>query len=79
MHITVQTRYDIQYLTMSLIGYINAPTEPAFIALKNGMEYIMHHPHESIMWSINKIRRTEESTHQWYLKSGDAEIRKTKK
>ena len=26
MHITVQTCYDIQYLTMRLSGYMNAPT-----------------------------------------------------
>ena len=25
MHITVQTRYDLQYPTMSLSGYLNAP------------------------------------------------------
>ena len=25
MHITVQTRYDIQYLTMRLSGYMNTP------------------------------------------------------
>ena len=38
MHITVQTSYDLQYLTMRISGYTNAPTEPAFIALKHGME-----------------------------------------
>ena len=37
MHITVQTCYDIQYLTMRHSGYMNAPTEPAFLALKHGM------------------------------------------
>ena len=40
---SVQTRYDIQYLTIRLSGYMNTPTEPAFIALKHGMEYLMHH------------------------------------
>ena len=50
MHTTVQTRYDIQYLTMRLSGYMNAPTEPAFISLKHGMEYLMYHPHEPIMY-----------------------------
>ena len=49
MHTTVQTHYDIQYLTTRLSGYMNAPTEPAFIALKHGMEYLKHHPHEIIM------------------------------
>ena len=38
MHITVQNCYDLQYLTMRLSGYMNAPTEPEFIALKHGME-----------------------------------------
>ena len=53
MHITVQTCYDIQYLIMHLIGYINYPTEPAFIDLRHGMEYHMHHPHEPIIDSRN--------------------------
>ena len=58
VHITVQTRYDLQYLTMRLSGYMNAPTEPAFIALKHGMEYIMHHTHEPIIYSRKKIHIT---------------------
>ena len=37
MHITFQTCYDLQYLIMPLSGYINAPTEPAFLVLKYGM------------------------------------------
>ena len=49
MHITVQTRYDLQYLTMRLSGYMNSPTEPAFLDLKYSMEYLVHHPHEPIM------------------------------
>ena len=78
MHITVQTRYDLQYLAMSISGYMNAPTEPSFLALKNDMEYITDHKHEPIMYSRNKIHITEEIPHQFYFKSGDAEIRKTK-
>ena len=31
MHITVQTCYDIQYLTMRLSDYMNAPIEPSFL------------------------------------------------
>ena len=50
IHITAQTSYDIQYLTMRLSGYMNAPTEPAFLSLKHGMEYLIHHPHEPIMY-----------------------------
>ena len=37
MHITVQTRYDIQYITMQLSGYMNVPAELAFPPLKHGM------------------------------------------
>ena len=45
MHTTVQTCYDLLSITMRLSGHMNAPTEPVFIALKRGMEYLMHHPH----------------------------------
>ena len=55
MNITFQTHYDIQYLIMLLSGYRNSPTEPAIIALKHGMEYLMHHPHELIMYSRKKF------------------------
>ena len=78
MHITVQNCYDLQYLTIHLSGYMNAPTETVFLALKNGMEYLMQYLHEPIIYSRKKIHRTEESPHQCYFKSGDAEIRKTK-
>ena len=44
MHITVQTRYDLHYLIMRFSGYMNAPTEPAYLALKHGVEYLMRHP-----------------------------------
>ena len=44
IHITVQNRYDLQYLTMHLSGYINAPTEPAFLDLKYVMYYLMNNP-----------------------------------
>ena len=48
MHITVQTRYNLQYLTMYLSGYRNSPTEPDLLDLKHDMEYPMHHTHEPI-------------------------------
>ena len=50
MHIDVQTHHYLQYLTMILRGYMNDPTEPAFIALRHGMEYLMHQQHEPIMY-----------------------------
>ena len=33
---------------------MNAPTEPAFLALKHGMAYLMHHTHEPIIYSGKK-------------------------
>ena len=38
IHIIVQTQYDLQYLTMRLSVYMNTPTEPAYLSLKNVME-----------------------------------------
>ena len=46
MYITFQTRYNLQYLTIRLSRYMNVPTEPDFLDIKHGMEYLMHHPHE---------------------------------
>ena len=76
MYFTVQTRYNIQYLTMSLSGYINSPKEPAFLDLRNGMEYIMHHPHESILYPINKLFKVSEIPHQFFFKTGISDINK---
>ena len=78
MHTTVQTRYDLQYIKIRLSGYMNAPTQPAFISLKHDMEYLMHDPHETIMYSIKKIHRTDGRPPQCYFRAGDAEIRKNK-
>ena len=50
IYITIQTCYELQYLTMRLSGYTNAPTEPDFLALKHGMEYLLHHPNETIIY-----------------------------
>ena len=52
MRITLQNCYDLQYLTMRLSGYMNTPTEHAFLALKHGTWYLMYHPQEPIMYSI---------------------------
>ena len=71
MNITFQTRYDLQYLTMRLSGYTNAPIETAFLALKHSMEYLMQHPHEPIIYLIKKMHKTHEIPHQCYFKSGD--------
>ena len=50
----------ILYLTVRLSGYTNAPTEPAFLALGQDMEYLMHHPHEPIMYSRKEKFRIHE-------------------
>ena len=76
IHNTVQNCYAFQYITMCLSGYINSPTVPDFLDLKHGMEYLMNHPHGPIMYSINKIYKTQKSPHQCFFKSGDAEIKK---
>ena len=55
MNITVKTLYALKCLTMRLSGYMNDPTEPEFIALRHSMEYLMHHPHEPIMYSRKKL------------------------
>ena len=71
MHITVQTCYDLQYLTIKLSGYINSPEEHTFINIKHGIEYLIHHPHEPIMYPGKKIHKTEERHHQCYFKAED--------
>ena len=62
---------------MQLSGYINAQTEPVFLALRHGMEYLTHRPHEPIMYSINKIFKINERPYQYFVKEGSAEINKT--
>ena len=68
MHITVQTCYDIQYITMRLSSYMNSPTEPELISLRHGMEYLMQHPLEPIIYSIKKILKLNESPYQCFFK-----------
>ena len=58
VNITVETCYTFQYLTIFLSDYMNASIEPALLALRYGMEYLMHHPYESIMYPINKMFKT---------------------
>ena len=37
---------------------MKAPSEPAFLALRHDMEYLMHHPHEPIIYSRKKTFKT---------------------
>ena len=66
VHITVQTRYYLQYLTMVLVSYMKSLTEVSLLALNHGMEYLMHNPHEPIIYSRNKIYMNHEISHQCY-------------
>ena len=77
MHTTIQTCYDLQDLIMSLIEYMNDPNDPAFLALGHGMEYLMHHQHEPIMYSRKRIFKTNGIPIQCLLKAGRAEIKQT--
>ena len=77
MHMMFQTRYELQYLTLRLIGYMNAPSETAFLALYQFMDYIMHHPHEPIMYSRNKVFKNNESLLQFFFNPGKDEMNQT--
>ena len=76
IHITLQICYDIHCYTICLSGYMNAPEEPALIAIEYGMEYLIHHRHELIMYSRKKSYKTHEIPHQCYFKAGYAEMNK---
>ena len=68
MQIMVQTRYDLQYINIQMIRYMNIPTEPSFLAIFHGMKYLMHHLYEPIMHSRRKIFKTNESPLQCIFK-----------
>ena len=55
---------------------MNYTTENSFISLKYVMEYLMHHPHEPIVYSRNNIFKLNETTHKFFFKAGSAEIKK---
>ena len=76
VHLTVQTHYDIQCLTIELGVYMNPPTEPLFISLRHGMEYLMHHPREHIMYSRKNIFILNDIRFLFFFRSGTAEIKK---
>ena len=55
---------------------IDSPAEPAFHALKHGMEYLLQHPHEPIIYAKNILQKNS-NLHQHFFKSGDVEINKS--
>ena len=67
MNISVQTCYDLQYLTMQSNEYINDPTEPACLALRHGMEYLMHPSYKHIMYPIKKYFKVNEIPQQRFF------------
>ena len=60
---------------MRLSVYMNAPTEPDFLELRNGMEYLMYHSHELIIYSRKKLFKVNDSSNQCFFKSGSAYIK----
>ena len=57
---------------MSLSCYMNAPTESTFLALRHGMEYLMHQPHEPIMYPTKENFKINERPHQCFFNAGSA-------
>ena len=78
MRITVETGCDIQYLTISLSEYVNAPIEPEFLDLRHVIKYLMHHPHEPNIYSRNNIFKLIEKPHQCFYKEVSSDIKKYK-
>ena len=60
---------------MRLGGYMNAPIEPEFLDLRNVMEYLMHHPNVSIVYSINRAFKINDRPHQCLFKAVSVEIK----
>ena len=61
---------------MRLSGYMNYLTELAFISLIHDMEYLMHHPHEPIIYSRKNTFKLNNIPYQCLFKAGFAEIKK---
>ena len=59
---------------MKLSGYMNYLEETVLLALCHVMEYLMHRPHEPIMYSRNKIFKTSYSPLQYLFKLYKDEI-----
>ena len=49
-----------------------SPIEYEFLSLKHVMEYIIHHPHQPIMYSRKKIIKLNYIPHQRIFKSDSA-------
>ena len=57
---------------MQLIGHIVASTESELLALRHGMEYLMHRQHEPIMHSRENIFKINKIPLQCFFKSVNA-------
>ena len=54
---------------------MNAPTEPAFPALRYFMKYLMHHPHEPIIYSRKEFFKLNDIPHQYLFNTVSEEIK----
>ena len=54
---------------------MNSPTQPEFIAIRHGMEYLMHQPHEPIIYSTKNILKLNEIPNQFFFKAGSEEVK----
>ena len=56
---------------------MNAPTEPEFFDLKNGMGYLMHQPNKTTVYSRKDIFKLNERPHECFFKEGSADTEKS--
>ena len=61
---------------MHLRGYMNSPTEPEFIALRHGMEYLMNLTNKNIIYLRKNIFKLNERPHKCFFKADSEEIKK---
>ena len=77
VRIRFQTWYDLQYITIRLIWYINALTELQLLTLFHGMQYPIYPHRWLIMYSRKNIFKANESPLQCLFKSGKSGINQT--
>ena len=77
-YVKIPKRSFKRYIDLNGVCNMNYQTEYAFTAFRNGMESIMHPPHEPIMYSRNNIFKLNENPHQYFFKTGSADINKTR-
>ena len=53
---------------------MNDTMQTAFITLRHGIQYLMHHPQENIMYSRNKITKLNDISYQSFFKTDSVDI-----